>query len=53
VYFSAGDSDGSLSDNYFDLIPGKPVVLAYRARSPLSLKDFRERLSVRSMVDAF
>jgi beta-mannosidase len=53
VYFSAGDADGSFSDNYFDLIPGKPVVIKYHARAPLSLKDFRARLSVRSMVDAF
>jgi beta-mannosidase len=53
VYFSAGDSDGSFSDNYFDLIPGKPIVVEYHARAPLSLKDFRDRLSIRSMVDAF
>jgi beta-mannosidase len=53
VYFSAGDSDGSFSDNYFDLIPGKPVVLFYRSRAELSLKEFRESLSIRSMVDAF
>ena len=53
VYFSAGDSDGAFTDNYFDLIPGKPVVIEYHARAPLSLKDFRSRLSVRSMADAF
>jgi beta-mannosidase len=53
VYFSAGDHDGAFSDNYFDLIPGKPTVIEYRSRAPISLKDFRERLSVRSMVDAF
>jgi len=53
VYLSVNDDDGSFSDNYFDLIPAKPVVIEYHARAPLSLKDFRERLKSRSMVDAF
>ncbi|HJZ81643.1 MAG TPA: glycoside hydrolase family 2 protein [Pyrinomonadaceae bacterium] len=53
VYLSAGDHDGSFSDNYFDLVPSKPMVVEYQARAPLSLKDFRERLTIRSMVDAF
>ena len=53
VYLSAGDLQGSFSDNYFDLIPGKPMVVDYRSRTRLSLRDFRERLAVRSMIDAF
>jgi beta-mannosidase len=53
VYFSVGDHDGAFADNYFDLIPGKPIVMEYRSRAPISLKDFRERLSIRSMADAF
>jgi beta-mannosidase len=69
VYLSAGDLAGSFSDNYFDLIPGKPVTVEYRSPAGLSLKAtpgvamvdwqprsvafFRERLVIRSMVDAF
>src|SRR5215831_3462517 len=53
VYLSSGDADGSFSDNYFDLVPGKPVVVEYHAGAPLSLKDFRASLVIRSMVDAF
>lgn len=53
VYLSVGDHDGSFSDNYFDLIPGKPLVIEYRAHAPLSLKDFQQRLTIRSMTDAF
>lgn len=53
VYLSAGDGEGMFSDNYFDLIPGKTVVVLYRSRTGLSLRDFRERLAVRSMTDAF
>jgi beta-mannosidase len=53
VYLSAGDDEGAFSDNYFDLIPGKTAVVLYRSRTGLSLRDFRERLAVRSMTDAF
>ena len=53
VYLSAGDDEGTFSDNYFDLIPGKTAVVLYRSRTGLSLRDFRERLAVRSMTDAF
>jgi beta-mannosidase len=53
VYLSVADHDGSFSDNYFDLVPGKPMVVEYRQGTTLSLKAFRERIKVRSMVDAF
>jgi beta-mannosidase len=53
VYLSVDDHDGSWSDNYFDLVPGKPIVIQYRARAPLTLNDLRRRLIIRSMVDAF
>jgi beta-mannosidase len=53
VYLSLGDHDGSWSDNYLDLIPGKPIVVQYHARAPLTLSDLRRRLTIRSMVDAF
>jgi beta-mannosidase len=53
VYLSVPDHDGSFSDNYFDLVPGRQVIVEYHSRAPLSLKDFRERLNLRSMVDAF
>ena len=53
VYLSVDDHDGSFSDNYFDLIPGKPVAVEYHGRAPFPLRDFRERLTIRSMVDAF
>ncbi|HYX28511.1 MAG TPA: glycoside hydrolase family 2 protein, partial [Pyrinomonadaceae bacterium] len=53
VYLSLGDADGSWSDNYFDLIPGKPVVVQYHARDPLTLSELRRGLTIRSMVDAF
>jgi len=53
VYLSLGDHDGSWSDNYFDLVQGKPIVVQYHARAPLTLGELRRRLTIRSMVDAF
>jgi beta-mannosidase len=53
VYLSAPGVDGFFSDNYFDLLPGKKVEVEFRTRARLSLADFRNRLKVRSMADAF
>jgi beta-mannosidase len=53
VYLSVGDHDGFFVDNYFDLIPGKPVLVEYHSSAPLSLKQFRDRLKIRSLIDAF
>ncbi len=53
VYLSVNDAAGSFSDNYFDLIPGKSIAVEYHPGAPLSLNQFRERLKIRSMVDAF
>ncbi|HEY6187781.1 MAG TPA: glycoside hydrolase family 2 protein [Pyrinomonadaceae bacterium] len=53
VYLSLSEGDGHFSDNYFDLFPGRKVELEFRTRAPLSLAEFRNRLKIRSMVDAF
>jgi beta-mannosidase len=53
VYLSAPDSAGFFADNYFDLIPGRKVVVEFRSAKPIALSDFRKQLKVRSMADAF
>ena len=53
VYLSAPGSVGSFTDNYFDLIPGQQVEVKFRAGARVTLSDFRSRLKVRSMADAF
>jgi hypothetical protein len=35
------------------MIPAKSIVVEYHPAAPLSLNQFRERLKIRSMVDAF
>jgi beta-mannosidase len=53
VYLSLAGADGFFSDNYFDLLPGKKLEVLFRSRASLTLNDFRNRLKVRSMRDAF
>ena len=52
VYLS-GFTEGFFADNYFDLIPNRNVEIEYRTTQKISVDDFRQKLKVRSLVDAF
>jgi len=52
VYLSA-KTDGFFSDNYFDLLPDKPVQIEFRTKVNVPLAEFRKQLKVRSLKDAF
>jgi len=52
VYLSSNTA-GFFTDNYFDLLPGKPVELEFRTRANVLLNEFRGQLRVRSLRDAF
>ena len=53
VYLAVPDHDGFFSDNYFNLAPGREMVVEFRSRRPISLEEFRKRLQIRSVFDAF
>ncbi len=53
VYLAVPDHDGFFSDNFFNLAPGRDMVVEFRSRTPISVEDFRKRLQVRSVFDAF
>jgi beta-mannosidase len=53
VYLAVAEKDGFFSDNYFNLAPGKEVTVEFHSREPLSLEQFKERLQIRSVFDAF
>jgi beta-mannosidase len=53
VYLSVAEHDGFFSDNYFNLAPGREITVEFRTREPLSLEQFRKRLQMRSVFDAF
>jgi beta-mannosidase len=52
VYLS-GFAEGFFTDNYFNLIPGKPLEIEFRAAAKMSVDEFRQKLKVRSLIDAF
>jgi beta-mannosidase len=45
--------DGRFTDNFFDLVPRRPVEVLFRPRGQVTLEDFRNGLLVESIVDAF
>ncbi|HKE57733.1 MAG TPA: glycoside hydrolase family 2 protein [Pyrinomonadaceae bacterium] len=53
VYLSVDESNGSFSDNYFDLVPGQAVQVELKARQPMKKSEVEAQLKVRSLVDAF
>ena len=53
VYLAVPDHDGFFSDNYFNLAPGREMTVEFRSRAPLSLEQFKKRLQIRSVFDAF
>jgi beta-mannosidase len=51
VFVSFGDHDATLSDNYFDILPGEPVIIYLNSRA--SLDELLRNLKVMSLADAF
>jgi beta-mannosidase len=53
VYLSAEGLEGSFTDNFFDLLPGQTVTVAFRSSRPFAIDELRRRLRVRTLSDAF
>jgi beta-mannosidase len=53
VYLSVPEHDGFFSDNFFNLAPGRAISVEFRSRKPITLEQLKERLSIRSIFDAF
>jgi beta-mannosidase len=53
VYLSAAGLEGTFSDNYFDLLPNAETRVEFRATRSTSLDNFRAKLRVRTLADAF
>ncbi|MGH9763530.1 MAG: glycoside hydrolase family 2 protein, partial [Blastocatellia bacterium] len=45
--------DGQFSDNFFDLLPGKPVTVIFKAGSETRLDAIRDGLRVSSLADSY
>lgn len=53
VYLSAPDYVGFFADNYFDLIPGQTAEVEFRTTASPPVTDFRNKLKIRTLADAF
>ena len=53
VYVSLPGYKGSFRDNYFDVIPGRPLDVEFHTTEAIKLSEFRDRLQIRSLQDAF
>jgi beta-mannosidase len=53
VRLAYAPDDGFFADNYFDLVPGRPVEVLYRQKDEVELEAFRTGLQIVSLVDAF
>jgi beta-mannosidase len=45
--------DGAFSDNYFDLLPGRPAAVVFRPKGTVDIEAFRKGLGVVSILDAY
>lgn len=52
VYLS-GFTEGFFSDNYFNLIPNRNIEVEFQTKQKMSVDEFRQKLKVRSLIDAF
>ncbi len=53
VYLAVPEHDGFFSDNFFNLAPSREMTVSFHSRQPLALEQFKQRLQIRSMFDAF
>lgn len=53
VYLSGAGDEGFFTDNYFNLMPGKPQQVEFHTQRRTSADEFRKMFKVRSLIDAF
>lgn len=53
VMLAAEGVDGRFVDNYFTLLPGETYEVGFKPVTAISANDFKKRLKVRSLFDAF
>jgi beta-mannosidase len=53
VYLSADNIEGFFTDNYFNLIPGRKVEIAFKVEQAIDSKAFKDALRIMTLVDAF
>jgi beta-mannosidase len=52
VYLSS-KTEGFFSDNFFNVLPDKPVEIEFRTKQNVPVEEFKKQLKARSLKDAF
>jgi beta-mannosidase len=50
LHLSLGQADGFFSDNYFDLLPGKPAIVQFKPAAPLDAQALQNGLKLMHMA---
>jgi beta-mannosidase len=53
TWLELADADARFSDNFFHLLPGKPVRVTVLTEEPVSLAEIKKRLRIRSLIDTY
>jgi beta-mannosidase len=53
VFLASGAVDGFFEDNYFDLLPGETVTLAFKPRAPTTPAALQAALTATSIADTY
>ena len=53
VHLTLENGAGFFADNFFDLLPGRPLLVEFRTAKPPTIEEFRRLLRVSSLTDAF
>jgi beta-mannosidase len=51
VYLSIDEDDGFFSDNYFDIIPGREIIVIYSPIKPIN--NFEQKLKIITLTDSY
>jgi beta-mannosidase len=50
LHLSLGQADGFFSDNYFDLLPGKPAIVQFKPATPIDAQALQNGLKLMHMA---
>ncbi len=53
VFLTAEGIAGRFNDNFFDLLPGNPRTIYFFPDKKIATGEFREKLQIKSLIDAF
>jgi beta-mannosidase len=53
TWLELADIDATFSDNFFHLLPGKPIQVTILPQKPVTLSEVEKQLRIRSLIDSY